>query len=181
MKAFKKIVLLGSLACFLFVFFAPVTSAQTLSDEIKRHNRDLADSAGYGAVEEDPRIIAANSIRIFLTFLGIIFVLYTIYGGWLILNSRGNTEHVEHGKKIIRNGVIGVVVILSSYGLATYAAHLIRNAQADPFKSEDFRSFIEEDLEDVHNRDRLDQDMVPFRPRALENFQGSDDLPGARN
>ncbi len=142
----------------------------TLADDINKQNQKLAESGGYGKVAQDPRIIAANIIRIFLGFLGIIFMLYTIYGGWLILNSRGVSEHIENGKKIIRNGAIGVVVILSAYGVAALTAQIISNAQRDPFEDVEFRSYTQDSLEDIHNRDRLDQDIVPFRPRILENL-----------
>lgn len=52
--------------------------------------------------------------RTFISLIGIIFVSYTIYGGYLWLTSAGNEEKITQAKNIIKNGIIGLIVILMS-------------------------------------------------------------------
>lgn len=68
----------------------------------------------------DPRIIIARIINIILLFLGVIAVGLIIYAGFIWMTSAGNDEKVEEAKKILKNAVIGLVIILSSWGIATF-------------------------------------------------------------
>lgn len=68
----------------------------------------------------DIRIIIAQIIRIALGFLGIIAVGLIIYAGWLWLTSAGNEEKIERAKKILQNAVIGLIIILSAFAIASF-------------------------------------------------------------
>ncbi|MDD2807264.1 MAG: hypothetical protein PHW95_01935 [Patescibacteria group bacterium] len=47
-----------------------------------------------------------------LTFLGVIFFLLLIYAGYTWMMARGNEEHIEKAKKMTREVVIGLIIIL---------------------------------------------------------------------
>lgn len=47
-----------------------------------------------------------------LTFIGVIFFLLLIYAGYTWMMARGNEEHVEKAKKMTREVVIGLIIIL---------------------------------------------------------------------
>lgn len=49
-----------------------------------------------------------------LTFLGILFFLGLIYAGHLWMTARGNEEQADKAKKITREIVIGIIIILLS-------------------------------------------------------------------
>jgi len=68
----------------------------------------------------DPRELAVRIINIALGFLGIIAVSLTLYAGYLWMSSAGDEEKIEDAKKILRNAVIGLVIILSSWAIATF-------------------------------------------------------------
>ncbi|WKZ24951.1 MAG: Ig-like domain-containing protein [Patescibacteria group bacterium] len=68
----------------------------------------------------DPRIIIARIIQIALGFLGILAVSLIIYAGFLWMTSKGDEEKVSKAKTILKNGVIGLVIILSSFAIATF-------------------------------------------------------------
>jgi len=93
--------------------------------------------AGYGdvALMKDPRLIAAEGIRIFLTFLGIMFATYTVYGGYLYMTSAGKEEKVEKGRSIIVHGAIGVMVIFLSYTTVYYVVRTVWYGQNTEFIS----------------------------------------------
>jgi hypothetical protein len=55
-----------------------------------------------------------------LTLVGIIFLILAIYGGFRILLSRGESGDVKKGRDTIVFAVIGMVIILLSYGLTNF-------------------------------------------------------------
>ena len=69
---------------------------------------------------KDPRIIAASIIRIFLGFLGLIAVGLIIYAGWLWMTSAGDEQKIEKAKNTIKNAIIGLVIIMASFGIVTF-------------------------------------------------------------
>ncbi len=54
-------------------------------------------------------VIIINNL---LTFIGILFFLLIIYAGYLWMTARGNQEQVEKAKKITREAVIGLLIII---------------------------------------------------------------------
>jgi len=67
--------------------------------------------------ESSFRSIVLTIVNFILSFLGIIAVLFVIYGGFLYVTSAGNSEKVDQGKKIITYAVVGIVIILISFAL----------------------------------------------------------------
>ena len=68
----------------------------------------------------DPRIIITRIINIVLLFLGVIAVALIIYAGFIWMTSGGNEDKIDQAKKILRNAVIGLVIVLSAWGIATF-------------------------------------------------------------
>jgi hypothetical protein len=81
-----------------------------------------------GLGDQDPRIIIANIIRVALGFLGIVAVGLIMYAGWLWMTANGNEENIEKAKKILTGAVIGLVIILMSFAIATYILGKILDA-----------------------------------------------------
>ncbi len=52
-----------------------------------------------------------NLVENFMLFLGIIAVIYALYGGFKILTAGGNEDGVKSGKQILIQAGIGLVVI----------------------------------------------------------------------
>lgn len=76
-----------------------------------------AQGAGYDTAVGDQTglaRVAGSIVRVFLSLLGILFISYTIYGGFLWMTAAGNEESVKKAKVVISNGAIGLVVILSA-------------------------------------------------------------------
>ncbi len=77
-----------------------------------------ANIAGSGPT--DPRIIAANIIRVALSLIGIIFVGLSVYAGFLWMTAGGEEEKVSRAKKLLYNGVIGLAIVLSAYAISYF-------------------------------------------------------------
>lgn len=85
------------------------------------------EGAGYDTAADDTRLakILGQIVRAFLSLIGIIFISYTIYGGFLWMTAAGNDEKMTKAKSIIRNGIIGLIVILSAAAIYALVNQII--------------------------------------------------------
>ncbi|MBP7133579.1 IPT/TIG domain-containing protein, partial [Patescibacteria group bacterium] len=81
-----------------------------------------------GLTATDPRIIAARIINIVLGFLAIILTAVILYAGFLWMTAGGDSKQVDHAKDMIRNGIIGVIIILSSWAIVTFVISRLLDA-----------------------------------------------------
>lgn len=81
-----------------------------------------------GLGNRDPRAIVASVIRIILGFLGIVAVVIILLGGFKWMTAGGNEEKVGEAKKLIVQGIIGLVIILAAFGIATFVISSLLNA-----------------------------------------------------
>lgn len=75
---------------------------------------------GTGLGQSDPTVVVANIIRIALGFLGLVAVAIIIYGGFLWMTASGNEEKITKARKLLISAGIGLVIILSAFGIASY-------------------------------------------------------------
>lgn len=87
---------------------------------------NFATETGLG--ERDPRDIAASVIRIILGFLGIVAVIIILLGGFKWMTAGGNEDKVGEAKKLITAGIIGLVIILAAFGIATFVLSSLMTA-----------------------------------------------------
>lgn len=76
----------------------------------------------------DPREIIASIINTLMMFLGIIAVVIMLLGGFKWMTAAGNEDKVEEAKKLMGAGVIGLVIILASWGIARFVLTQLVNA-----------------------------------------------------
>ncbi|MBI2410530.1 MAG: hypothetical protein HYV32_01355 [Candidatus Kerfeldbacteria bacterium] len=77
---------------------------------------------------QSPVEVAALIISAFLGLLGIIAVTYIIYAGFLWMTAGGNPQKADKAKGILKSAVIGLVLIMASYSLATYVFGALEQA-----------------------------------------------------
>jgi len=87
---------------------------------------EFADTTGLG--ERDPRNIAASVIRVILGFLGIVAVVIILLGGFKWMTAGGNEDKVGEAKKLIIAGIIGLVIILAAFAIATFVLNSLLSA-----------------------------------------------------
>jgi len=88
----------------------------------------FAQQAGLGS--QDLSTTIASIIRVGLGFLGVIAVVIVLYGGFLWMTSAGSDEKVKQAKKVMISGIIGLVIVLSAYALASFVINSISTATA---------------------------------------------------
>lgn len=84
--------------------------------------------SGTGLGSVNPVDTTSRIISYVLTILAIIAVALIIYGGFIWLFSRGNEEEVKKAQGILKASVIGLLIILASYGIALYVFSVIESA-----------------------------------------------------
>lgn len=75
----------------------------------------------------DPRIIAGRIINIALGVIGIILLTLILYAGFLWMTSGGDAAKIEKAQHIIRNAIIGLIIILMSWAIAYYVINVLLN------------------------------------------------------
>lgn len=85
------------------------------------------DGAGFDK-PSDPRTIVVRYINVFLGILGVLILIYIVYGGYMIMTSAGESSQVDQGKSIIKNAIIGLAVVLAAYSITTV---IVRIASGD--------------------------------------------------
>lgn len=163
----KKIFFIATIIFCIGVFLIPrVTYSQDTNTTIKKQTEAFVGSQGANlGTTRDPRVIAASVIRNLLGFIGILVIVYMIYGGFMIMTSAGNDEKITKGKNIIRNGVIGVLLIVSAYALATFIYYVIRRSTVQ--RDQIDRSVCVERPAGFGHTDPLSQDIDPVSGKRI--------------
>ncbi|MCX6714587.1 MAG: IPT/TIG domain-containing protein [Candidatus Uhrbacteria bacterium] len=115
-RLFKSISILAVLVCTGIFFVHPVFA---VSPTDSNAFSSFAASAGFAA-GPSVIVIIARLIRTFISFLGVIAVIIVLYGGFMYMTAGGNDERVKKAKKIILNGIIGLVIVLLSFTIAQF-------------------------------------------------------------
>ncbi|MEN9558257.1 MAG: Type secretion system pilin [Candidatus Parcubacteria bacterium] len=64
--------------------------------------------------------IIGNVIAVVLSLAGIALLLILLYAGFLWMTSQGNGEQVEKATNMIRNAIIGLVIVSSAYAITSF-------------------------------------------------------------
>ncbi len=102
-------------------FFAPQVWAVSF--------RDVSGTLGLTSADLVDTVIGI--VRWALGLLGIVAVIFIIYGGFVWLTAAGNDEKVQKAKLIIRNAVIGLVIVLLSWAITFFVIDLIGDITGD--------------------------------------------------
>lgn len=89
---------------------------------------DLALGSTFGIGTADLQSTVINIVNYVLGALGLIAVIVILYGGFLWMLSRGNAQQVEKAKRVIRNAVIGLVIVLLSWAIVQFVVGAITNS-----------------------------------------------------
>ena len=73
----------------------------------------------------DAREVIVELINILLGILGTIFLILVLYGGFLWMTAGGNDDQAGKGRTVIRNAVIGLIVVFISFSLTTFVINIL--------------------------------------------------------
>lgn len=94
---------------------------------------NTADKAGYEASATTKTTLAENVgqiLKFAMSFLGIIFTVLMVYGGFLWMTARGDSDQVDRAQKIISQSVIGLIIVVASYSISAYIVNFVFTGSA---------------------------------------------------
>lgn len=102
---------------FVFLIAAPQVVGATMitSDDLGLY---YGEATGLGTT--DVRTTIAQIIRVALGLLGIVAVGAIVVGGFMFMTSGGNEEKSGNGTKAMVSGIVGLIIILSAYAIASF-------------------------------------------------------------
>jgi len=133
-KFLAKLLCLGSFALSAFLIAAlpanavdsaPRDAASAIIGGAQQTSAAAGMASLTGTVYTDPRVIAAQIIKNAMVVLGFLVVVLIMYAGFLWMTAQGNEEQISKAKKMMTNAVIGLVIIMSAYGVAKFTIDAI--------------------------------------------------------
>ncbi len=107
----------------LTLMFAPLQVAQMqtappMLDKLKTAGNE-AQYDTSGEKGNLPQKVGAI-VKIFLTILGIIAILFVLYAGFKWMTAAGNEDQVTEAKNTLKNGLAGLFIILLAYSITAF-------------------------------------------------------------
>ena len=95
---------------------APTTdTAESFLKTFAKEGAGFKEATEYSASEN-----LGLMVQYVLSFLGVIFSILIIYGGFLWMLARGDEEQVTKAKDIIQNALIGLIIVLAADVITYY-------------------------------------------------------------
>jgi hypothetical protein len=94
-------------------------AAPSVAHAVSTGLTETANESGIATESIDSRI--GTIISAALGLVGVIFLVLMIYGGFLWMTAGGESDRVDDAKKIVRNAVIGLILIFSAYAITELA------------------------------------------------------------
>lgn len=120
MKKYKKqifnFILIFSLLSFSVCPIFAQGTLRNASDNLSTFGGD----AGFDKNKTDIDVIIGSVIKYLLSFLGVIFLILLVYGGFTWMTARGDSEAVKKSKDIMVNAIIGLAIVLGAYMLTNW-------------------------------------------------------------
>ncbi|OGM00677.1 hypothetical protein A2480_01055 [Candidatus Uhrbacteria bacterium RIFOXYC2_FULL_47_19] len=86
-------------------------------------------ATAYGsAPEADIYKIIGEIVFAIMGLLGVVLLVLILYAGFLWMTAQGKEEQITRAKGMITNAVIGLVIIMAAYAIATFVFTAILNA-----------------------------------------------------
>ncbi|MFH1253647.1 MAG: hypothetical protein V1664_04980 [Candidatus Uhrbacteria bacterium] len=95
-----------------YIFGDGLTGANTSLTEV-------GSEAGMAAGDDLPTIVG-RGINVFLTILGLFFLVLVVWAGFQYINSKGQAEKTKKAMDMLTNAVIGMVIIIAAYAIANF-------------------------------------------------------------
>lgn len=103
-------------------FFTPVKAADISDAFNETSSSALSQTAEKAGFYQDDSNNIDNLTQVIinnvLAFLGVIFIIIIIYAGLKWMMAEGNPEAVTQAKGLLKNAVIGLIIVLAAYAIS---------------------------------------------------------------
>lgn len=107
-----------SLISFAFSSLAmKVANAANLQDAFK-----IAEETASSSYQTDRtlNLMLGDIIAVVLSALGVIFIAFMVYAGYLWMTAAGNEQKADKAIKILKESIIGLIVVISAYAISYF-------------------------------------------------------------
>ncbi|MFA6550915.1 MAG: hypothetical protein WCV41_00065 [Patescibacteria group bacterium] len=129
-KMLSFVVLSGLCLSFACALATPVSAAGNIIDTIRNgtgtsgtggaNMENIADKV-YGTQKNvDINTMVVTVINGILGLLGVIFLVLTLYAGFLWMTAAGSDDKVGKAKNILTTAIIGLIIIFASYAIVNF-------------------------------------------------------------
>jgi cytochrome bd-type quinol oxidase subunit 2 len=120
MKKFRYLFIL--ILLFSFLFSSGMVLANSAKDGFKNSLNETAKETGHNTDITTGSVFAITGkvINASLSIIGVLFLGLMIYGGIIWMIARGNEQNTEKAKKIIRNSIIGLIIVFAAYAITAF-------------------------------------------------------------
>jgi len=112
---------------FLILFFLLISPLIADAQNPYLERLEGVAAPAYGQTPGSPQDLVSSIIAIVLGFLGLIFIILIIIGGYQWLTSGGNEEKINHARDRIKHAVIGLIIIIISYIITLFVISQLAN------------------------------------------------------
>ncbi len=86
---------------------------------------EAANKAGLKTSEISIPTIIGKIIQEVLGFIGLIFFILILYGGFMWMTAGGNEEKVTKAKSLITQATIGLIIVITAYAISYYITYTL--------------------------------------------------------
>ncbi len=108
----------------IYFFFLKIPAAwASLWDVVNQKNQMEKIGGSFGSPSgnpTDPRQITVNVIKVFLSVMGIVFVILIIIAGFKWMLAGGSQDKISEAKSQIRSAIIGLVIIICAWSITYF-------------------------------------------------------------
>jgi len=127
MKNWKYLLAGAAIAAAPFVSAAPALAVGDL--DLNGSLDTVGDETGLQGGDGDTLMTTIGTlINIALSLLGIVFLLLTLYAGWLWMTAAGDSKQTGKAKDILITAVVGLVILLSAYAISSFVIDNVQTA-----------------------------------------------------
>jgi cysteine-rich repeat protein len=97
---------------------------------------DFARTAGF-STQDDIIVIIARLIRTAITMVGVVAVVFIIFGGFMWMTAGGNPDRLKKAKSILTNAIIGLLIVFSSFAIVQFVLNSLVDATSSTITQTD--------------------------------------------
>jgi hypothetical protein len=120
----------------LFVFFVIINCQLVLAangplDKFNSSLNKTGGAAGYTTnsgktAEQTLTKEVGTIISEVLSFLGVVFLILMIYGGYVWMKARGNETDVKRARDIIIDALLGLIIVVAAYAISYFVINALQ-------------------------------------------------------
>ena len=120
---FKAKKLLVTILLTGFALSPILVGANSWTDRAQQGGLNVIGSTAFGeagAPQKTIPAIIATIIKVFLSLLGVIFVVLLVLAGVKYMTAAGDQEKIKDAVSGIRNAVIGILIVAAAFSITSY-------------------------------------------------------------